>query len=310
MKWNIITDSSSDLFGLEEPAEGIRFETVPFIITAGERDFVDDAALDLNELVDAMSHGRAASHTACPAPGAWLEAFGGEGDVIALTISSCLSGSYNSACAARDMLLEQSPGRRCEVIDTLSTGPEMCLIVRKLRELILEGLDFDAVVEGAKRYMASTRIIFALSSYNNLIRNGRMHRIVGLAAHTLNLWGVGIGSPAGEIAFRRMARGSKRAVEAILHDMRERAVNVRKVVVDHCVNPEFAERIRAAVAQAWPEALTTVRSTRGLCGYYAEKGGVIVGYEGDGPEGEPASQLKQLTDFLHTAADRIRGRGE
>ena len=310
LKWNIIADSSCDLFELEAPAEDIRFATVPFVIRVGEEDFVDDKALDLSAMVDAMVRSKSASHTACPAPGAWLEAFGDEGDVIVITISGNLSGSYNSACVARDMLLEQSPDRRCVVIDSLSTGPEMCLIVRRLRALILEGKPFDEVVAEAKRYMESTHIIFSLSSYNNLIKSGRMHRIVGLAASTLNLWGVGIGSPTGEIAFRRMARGSKRAVEVIVNDMKERANGIRQVVIDHCVNPDFAEKLRDAVLAEWPDAEITVRSTRGLCGYYAEKNGVIVGYEGGLIEAQAAGHAHHLTDLIHSAAEKIRGRAE
>lgn len=308
--WNIITDSSSDLFDLEQPAENIRFATVPFVISVGDAEFVDDESLDVPTLVDAMARCKSASHTACPAPGTWLEAFGEEGDVIVVTISSHLSGSYNSACAAMEMLREQAPDRRVAVIDSLSTGPEMCLIVRRLRACIEEGMDFDAVVAEARRGMEDSRIIFSLSSYNNLIKNGRMHRIVGLAAHTLNLWGVGIGSPEGEIAFRKMTRGSKRAVEVIVHDMKERSGTVDTVVIDHCVNPEFAEKLRAAVLAEWPAAAITVRQTRGLCSYYAEQHGVIVGYSGGKPEAAATSHLHHITELLHTAARNIRGHGE
>ena len=309
LKWNIITDSGIDMYGLETPAADIRFATVPFVISVDEKDYVDDEDFDLAAVMDAMARSRTACHTACPGPGAWLDAFGDEGDVIAVTVSGALSGSYNSARVARDMLREQAPERRCAVIDSLSTGPEMCLIVRRLQELIRAGEDFDSVVEGARKYMESTRIIFSISSYNNLIRSGRMPRIVGLAAHTLNLWCVGIGNPAGEIALRRMARGSKRAVETIIRDMQERCDGIRKVVIHHCLNPEFAGRIRSAVLAEWPDAEVTLRSTRGLCGFYAEKEGVIVGYEGDIPGDQPASHLSHLTGLIHSAAGKLRSRG-
>lgn len=308
--WSILADSSCDLFALPQAGQDIAFATVPFTIRVGETEYVDDEAISVDSMLTANENHGEMAQTACPSPQAWTEHFEGPDPVLCFTISSALSGSYNSACAARDMVLEQSPGRRVEVIDSLSTGPEMCLIVRKLRELILQGLDFDAVVAETRRCMEASRIIFSLSSYNNLIKNGRMNRIVGLAAHTLNLWGVGIGSPEGEIAFRRMARGSKRAVEAIVHDMKERSGSVDTVVIDHCVNPDFAEKLRAAVLAEWPGAAVTVRSTRGLCSYYAEKNGVIVGYAG-GASGEAhTSHLQHLSELIHSAARNIRGHGE
>ena len=278
MLWNIIADSSCNLFDLEEPAEQIRYSSVPFIITVGDTDYVDDSSLDVVAMLDAMDQCSEVSHTSCPPPQAWYHEFEKPGHSIALTISGHLSGSYSSACAAKAMMLEEHPDRQIGVIDTCSTGPEMCLLIRKLRELILEGRAFESVMEEIERYRQSTHIIFALSSYNNLIKNGRMNRLVGMLANKLNLWGIGIGSEAGEIRIRNIARGSKRAVDAILQDMKERGRPEKSVVIDHCDNPGFAELLKEVLHNVWPHIEVTIHKTRGLCSYYAERHGVIVGY--------------------------------
>jgi len=278
MQWNLVSDSSCNQLSLETPDENIRFSTVPFAIRVDGVEFLDDDALDCGKLVDAMVNCRETSETACPSPEAWRTQFERPGNVIALTISGALSGSYNSACAARELVLEKEPDRNIAVIDTRSTGPEMTLLIRKLQEWIAAGIDFESVVCKARRYLESTRIIFALSSYNNLIQNGRMNRFVGMLAHKLGIWGVGIGSETGTIKIRKIARGSRRAVEVILEDMVERGKHGAAVVIDHCENPEFARKLEAALLARWPHLEVTVRGTRGLCSYYAEKNGVIVGY--------------------------------
>lgn len=135
MKWNIITDSSCDMFGFEKEHENIVFSSVPFTISVGDENFVDDRNLDVDGMIDSMDACAEASHTACPSPHAWQEKFEQEGNVIAITISSKLSGSYNSACAAKDMVLEEQPDKKIAVIDSRSAGSELVLLVKKSASL-------------------------------------------------------------------------------------------------------------------------------------------------------------------------------
>ena len=111
MNWNIITDSSCDLLPSTSPDGRIRLTSVPFTIRIGERDFVDDEHLDTMEMLSAMEQEHSAGHTSCPTPDAWLAQFEQADCAIAITISSQLSGSMNSALAARDMALEKNPDK-------------------------------------------------------------------------------------------------------------------------------------------------------------------------------------------------------
>jgi len=278
VKWNIIADSAIDLFRPETESEDIFFETVPFAITVGDREYIDDKDLSLDELVDALKASKTASKTACPAPGAWLEYFRREGNVIAITITGALSGSYASACAAKDMLLEEQPDKRIEIIDSKSTGPEMIMILRKLITLINCGLDFENVLHEIHSYMNTTHTVFALSSFDNLVKNGRMNRLTGFIANKLGLIGIGIASEKGTIEIKGVSRGRKRAIETIKHDMTHRGAFIKDVIISHCRNSEFAEQLKAAIVSEWQGANVTILSTRGLCGYYAEENGLIISY--------------------------------
>ena len=187
MAFRIIADSSCDIFDLDRKIDGLYFNTVPFVITVDGRDFVDDDKLDVKELVEAMA-ASSKSHTSCPSPADWVREFGEEGDVFALTISSNLSGSYNSACTARNMVLENDPERNIEILDTRGTGPSLSMTIDKLCDLIGQGLSFEEVRTQIHKFMEDHKLIFALSSYHNLVNNGRMPKIAGIVLGHLGLW--------------------------------------------------------------------------------------------------------------------------
>ena len=278
MNWNIICDSSIDLFKPEHDAHNIRFATVPFTLTVGNTSFVDDENLDKPTLLREMKDYSGASTSACPSTGAWLDEFEKEGNVIAITITSGLSGSYSSACAARELLLEREPEKKIYIIDSLSTGAESILILRKLYELIGSGLDFDAVIEGVESFKKTSRTVFALCCFDNLVKNGRMSKLKGFVANKLGFWGIGIASEIGTIEIKGIARGHKKALSLILEDMQERCGQVHSLIIDHCMNEEFSQLLAEQVTAKWPGADVSILATRGLCSYYAEMGGLIIGY--------------------------------
>ena len=140
MSWMIVSDSSCELRTLSNAAPGVAFSTVPLKIRVGEREFVDNAALDPDVMIEAMHNFNGASTTACPSPEEWAEKFLMADQVLAVTISSNLSGSYNSAMVARDMVLENHPEKKIHVLDSLSTGGEMTLAIWKANDLIARGL--------------------------------------------------------------------------------------------------------------------------------------------------------------------------
>ena len=277
MKWRIISDSSCDIFDLDQRSEDLYFSTVPFVITVDDKDYVDNETLDVRELVKAMASSKK-SFTSCPSPAEWIREFGDEGDVFAVTISANLSGSYNSACTAREMILEQDPERNIEILNSRGTGPSLNMIIYKLCELIDKGLGFEEVRTEIHRFMEDHKLIFALSSYHNLVNNGRMPKIAGIVLGHLGLWGVGIASEEGTIKMKKIAKGGRKTLQVIMSDLKERVADKGCVVISHCENEEFANSLKKAVQNAYSGMEVRIMKTRGLCSYYAEKGGIIVGF--------------------------------
>lgn len=278
MKWNIVTDSSCDLFPAPSGDGLIRLASVPFAICVGSQTFVDDETLDHDAMMDAMERERSASRTACPAPGDWLAEFEQGEQTLAITISSQLSGSMNSALAARGMALARWPEKRIAVLDSRSAGPELVLCVEEIERLIRSGLDFDAVAEQAAQFLQKARVLFALSSFDNLVKNGRMGRVTGFVARALGMWGIGGGSDEGMIVLEGKARGGQRAVALLTDTMREKGYQGGAAVISHCDNADMAWKLRARMQELWPAAKVEILPTRGLCSYYADRGGLIVSF--------------------------------
>ena len=278
MTWHIVADSSCDLFDLPVETAGADFATVPFTIRIGGREYIDDEHISIDGMLTANENHREAAHTACPAPQDWAEKFEGEGPVLAFTISSNLSGSYNSACTAAKMIEEEAPEKQIAVIDTKATGPETVLIIKKACELIKAGVRFDQIVQTLHETAEKTHIIFALSSYHNLIKNGRVNRLVGLIAGHLGFWGIGIGDDNGEIAMRGKARGQKNMPRFMAEEIKKVGLAGREIVISHSQNEEAALQLKEYLCQTFQQITVSILPTRGLDSFYAERHGLIVGF--------------------------------
>ena len=137
----IVADSSANLLSLEKTP----FAAAALKVITNEREFVDDSTLDVDAMVSWFDSYKGKSKTSCPNPADWLEAFGDAEEVYCVTITSGLSGSYNAACIAKQMYESENPERRVCVIDSLSAGPELVLIVEKLEELLAQGLSYEDI---------------------------------------------------------------------------------------------------------------------------------------------------------------------
>lgn len=276
MKWNIVADSSCDLRSSDIACSETGFFTVPFILNIDGKDYVDTEDMDVPEMLAAMEYSETASHSACPSPATWADEFEKADNTIAITISSNLSGSYNSALAARDIVLADHPEKKIHILDSKSTGPETALCIKKIAELIKSGHTLESIIETAQKFLDDMHTAFALCSFDNLVKNGRMSRFTGFVARKLGMWGIGIASEEGTIVIKGKSRGPQKALAFIIEDMVERGFSGGIAAISHCQNSEMAKRLKNAIIDRWNEAKVTILETRGLDSYYAERGGLII----------------------------------
>ncbi len=276
--WHIVSDSSCDLFQLPEQHENIDFNIVPFTIHIGSEEFYDDENLQVDRMLTANETSSAMAHTACPSPHSWLDLFSAPGPVIAFTISSALSGSFNSANTAKKMLLEQEPDKEIMIIDSKATGPETVLLIRKAVELIGQDRTAPEIEELLTKEAERTHISFALASYRNLIKAGRVNRLIGFIAGHLGFWGIGIGDENGEICIRGKVRGTNGMIRFLVEEIRKTGLAGRQIVICHCLNEKGAAQLKESLIETFQHISVEIRPTRGLDSYYAERHGLIVAY--------------------------------
>ncbi len=276
MVCKIVSDSAVNMRAAKGDTE---FVSVPLTIRAGEKEFVDDVSLDVQEMVNYMSNFKGKSGTACPSVDAWLQAFEGAERVLCFTITSGLSGSYNSAKAAKEDFEEKNPGKKVYIVDTLSAGPEMELLIDKAEELLSQGMDFDKVCEMVMQYKEKTGLMFSLESLTNLANNGRVSPVVAKIAGVLGIRVVGRASDKGQLDPMDKSRGEKKALAAIWQRMKELNYAGGRVKIDHCNNPLAAKQMEKIILEKFPAAKIAIGVTYGLCSFYAENGGLLVGFE-------------------------------
>ena len=279
MLWKIAADSSCDLREGIEPVPGLSFSIVPLKIRVGTREFVDDCGLDMEELKTALKSSDGPTSSACPSPQEWAREFEEADCSIAVTMTSALSGTFNSAVVARRMVLERHPEKKILVIDTLSTGGHMALLIWKIRNLIAQGLSFPEVARAAVAYNRTLRLLFTLSTFDNLVKNGRMNKLVGFVASSL---GIRVVAEAreGKIQVLHKVRGQSRALETLAEEMKRQKPDLagKPVVISHCNNLPGVRYLTQLLEERFPGVQVSVMATRGLTSYYAEETGILVGF--------------------------------
>ena len=270
----IVADSSANLLELQHTP----FAAAPLKIITDDREFVDDAALDVGDMITWFDSYKNKSKTSCPNPSDWLSAFGDADEVYCVTITSGLSGSYNAACIAKQMY-EENEGKRVCVIDSLSAGPELVLIIEKLEEYLAQDLPYEEICEKIEAYKQTTGLVFVLESLKNFAANGRVSPAVAKIAGVLGIRVVGKASDQGTLEPTDKCRGSAKSIATLLDRLKESGLSHGKVRIAHCCNDSAAQQLEHLIREAMPAAEVSIHTCRGLCSYYAEKGGMLVGFE-------------------------------
>ncbi|MBQ9743148.1 MAG: DegV family protein [Ruminococcus sp.] len=274
-KIKIVTDSSADLTRLE----GGEFDYSPLRIITKDKEFTDDNNLDVASMVEYLNGYRGKSSTSCPNTSDWLRAFGDAKYIICITITATLSGCYNAAMAAKDTYEKEHPDRKVFVLNSLTAGPHMRLLIEKAHELIKESRDFVTVCKETAAYYHRTGLVFMLESMNNLANNGRVSPLVAKAAGLLGIRVVGKASDQGDLEPLDKCRGQEKSLNAMIKRMIEMGFSGGKVFIDHCENETAAQKFKQMIQEKIKGAKIEINKCRGLCSFYAEKGGMLVGFE-------------------------------
>ncbi|WP_289100812.1 DegV family protein [uncultured Catenibacterium sp.] len=275
MKRKIVADSSCDIWELN----GVDFAVAPITISTDNKHYVDNQELDVHLMSEELAKYKGVSHTACPSVGSWLDCYEGYDEVFVVTLTGAMSGTYNSAMTAKGIYEEENENVKVHVFDSLSTGPEMRLLIEKLKEMIEEDLPFEEIVEKGQDYLKHSRLFFALKSLHNFAMNGRVSKTVASAIGVLNISIFATASEEGTIQQISKCRGEKKVVKSMIEHLEDAGYHGGKVRISHADNLKLAHNVRDKILELYPHADIIVYPMGGLCTYYAEIGGLLVGCE-------------------------------
>ncbi len=278
----ILVDSCCDTTPQLREQIGMLFAPLKVQVADGPQ-YSDTPTLDTKKLLREMKSSKQAAGSACPSVEEYAEQMRRCEECIVVTLSSKLSGSYNSARVAREMVLEESPGKRIHVLDSESASAGELRLAIFLKECIDAGEPFDVVVEKSTRFMESMRTLFVLEDLGNLVKNGRLNRVSGIVASVLSLCPIMSDDGHGEIKMAAKARGMKQALAKLTALIAEEttgaAPRTLTLTMAYCNCPERAGLLRGEILEKCPAVKRVVIvPTGGVSTVYANDGGIIVAY--------------------------------
>ena len=265
MSFKVVIDSCGELTD-EMKASGC-FETASLMIQVDDHNIVDDATFDQADFLRRVAASPNCPKSSCPSPEAYRAAFDCDADhVFAVTLSSKLSGSYNSAVLGMNLLKEEKPDAKVYIFDSRSASIGETLIGLKIQECEEQGLPFEEIIDKVEAYIDSQMTWFVLENLETLRKNGRLSKVKAFVATALRIKPVMVSTPEGEIAQLDQARGMNKVVNP----------DETVIAISHCNCPERAQMVKETlINRIHPKGIFVV-DTAGISSMYANDGGIIV----------------------------------
>ena len=277
MSYKIVVDSCCEL--PEEYLQDPRFEIVPLGLEVGDYQIQDDENFNQAEFLKKVAECPKCPKSACPSPERFREAYHTEAEhVYVITLSSHLSGSYNSAVLGMNLYREKYGKKQIHIIDSESASCGETQIVKKLVELEEQRLSFEEIVKQIEEFRSNVHTYFVLDNLDTLRKNGRLTGVKALVASTLNIKPV-MGADHGEIIQKSRTIGMKKALGKMAELAAEEVASSpakRKLIITHCNAPERAEKVKNMILEKAAFGECLVMETRGVSSMYANDGGIIV----------------------------------
>ncbi len=277
MGYKIIIDSCGEL-PENLQADG-HYESVALELEIDGYHITDDKTFNQLEFLRKVKESRNCPKSSCPSPERYMEAFEGEAEnIYVVTLSSKLSGSYNSALLAKQLYEEEHTDKNIYVFDSRSASIGETLIGMKAQECEEAGMSFQETIDTVERYISGQRTFFVLETLDTLRKNGRLSNLKAFVAGALNIKPVMGSTPEGSICQLGQARGMNKALERMVRDVVEKTKDCEQKVlaISHCNCPERAKAIKEKIEKIVKFKDIIIVNTAGVSSMYANDGGVIM----------------------------------
>lgn len=277
MGYRIVVDSCGEL--TEDLEKDGHFRSVALELQIDDYHVTDDKTFNQKEFLRRVRESRNCPKSSCPSPESYMEAFEGDAEnIYIVTLSSKLSGSYNSAVLAKNLYMENHPEKNIYVFDSRSASIGETLIGMKVQECEELGMDFSKTVELVEKYIDSMQTFFVLETLDTLRKNGRLSNLKAFVASALNIKPVMGSTPDGMICQLGQARGMNKALERMVSDVVAKTRDCEKKIlaISHCNCPERAAAVKEKIQKLARFKDIIIVNTAGVSTMYANDGGVIM----------------------------------
>ena len=278
MSYLILCDSCTDFTDAME--KDPHFVRIPLTLHVGEEDIIDDETFDQASFLKKVAEYPDASKSSCPSPEKFMDYFEKADEIYIVTLSSHLSGSFNSAELAKSMYLEKHPDKKIHVFDSKSASAGQSLIALEIQKRAINGLPFEQIVNEVTDFLNTMGTKFVLETLEVLRKNGRLSKVTAMLVNALNIKLVMTSDGNGEIAKTSQARGMKKAIQKMAEAIKEDAVDPenRTLFISYCNNKERAEFVKDAILSVLSFKDVLIAPTGGVSSLYAADGGLVVCY--------------------------------
>ncbi len=276
MGYKIVVDSCCEL--PEKYKKDARFQFVPLGLEVGDYMIWDDETFNQKEFLEKVAACPQCPKSSCPSPEKYMEAYHCDADEIyVVTLSSHLSGSYNSAELGKNLYIEKYGEKKIHVVDSESASCGETQIAMRIMRYKEKGLSFEETVEKIEVFKRRMRTYFVLDNLETLRKNGRLTGVKALVASTLNIKPVMVGN-LGVIEQKSQAIGINKALakmaDCILADVHH--PEKRTLMITHCNCPERAQYMRTLMEKRASYRKVVIMDTAGVSTMYANDGGIII----------------------------------
>ena len=277
MEYRIIVDSCGEL--TDEMKKSGKFESASLMIEVDGVQIIDDETFDQADFLKRVAASPECPKSSCPSPEKYMELYHCEAEhVYAVTLSSELSGSYNSAELGKKLYEEEYGEKQIHVFNSRSASVGETLIGLKIRECEEKGMSFEEVVSCVDTYIEEQHTYFVLENLDTLKKNGRLSGIKSLVATALNIKPVMGSTPVGSICQLGQGRGMKKALVKMADHVALDAIRPEEktLAIAHCNCPERAAEMERLLRERVKFKDCFIVDTAGISSMYANDGGIIV----------------------------------
>ncbi|ASN07096.1 DegV family protein [Virgibacillus necropolis] len=281
MRIQLMTDSGADL--PTRLTETLNIIVVPLYLHFKDKQYISGVTLNLKEFYQKIEEYDELPRSSAPSPNDFYEAYkkvDPSTPIVNISLTKGLSSTYDNALLAKEMLLEEEPNRKIAVINTRTASCGMALFIHEANSKIMEGYTFEELENHLNDRVKDTTTLIALKTLENVIRGGRLDKVRGTIAKTLNIKLLMRASEEGTIEVAEKVRGDKKSIRRLIEQIGEYTKNVEEkiIVMSHSNAENRAKAVLDEIMEKYPFKDSYLTDMGPLISTYAGQGGIVISF--------------------------------